>query len=237
MWQREVYGHSVLGSPLEIYLPENPVQTLIVGALHGDEPETTWMLARLLENVSPKDSHAAIILTMNPDGLQRGVRSNAVGVDLNRNFPASRWRSGSTNMYPAGTPLVPEMREDRDMTVHWSSGLAPASEPETKALISVCEKLKYPFLVNVHTPLHKLAWSGPMIGQLGTRLEQISQLPLVVQETGVTDPDLYGCIREWYTDLGKSCLTYEFPYAALTHLLQTQLDPLKFLTQSHDRWN
>ncbi|MCD8726117.1 M14 family zinc carboxypeptidase, partial [Klebsiella pneumoniae] len=33
---------------------------------------------------------------VNPDGCQLGLRANARGVDLNRNFPAANWKQGET---------------------------------------------------------------------------------------------------------------------------------------------
>ena len=35
-----------------------------------------------------------VVLTVNPDGCQLGLRANARGVDLNRNFPAANWKQG-----------------------------------------------------------------------------------------------------------------------------------------------
>lgn len=236
-WERRQYGVSALGAPLEVYLPKNPVQTLVAGAMHGDEPESGWMLARVLETVDAADSHAAIVLCMNPDGLQRAVRANGRGVDLNRNFPDPAWSTDPVLMFPAGTPLVPELRDPRFRTTQWSSGEQPASEPETAAFIALAQELGLPFLVNVHTPLHRLSWSGPMIGDLGRRLEALSGLPLVMEDEVLDRTAPEGCMRAWYSDgLGKSCLTWEFPYERLPVLRQTQLAALQLLTRPHGEW-
>ncbi|MDI5754606.1 DUF2817 domain-containing protein, partial [Salmonella enterica subsp. enterica serovar Montevideo] len=37
-----------------------------------------------------------VVLAVNPDGCQLGLRANANGIDLNRNFPAANWKAGET---------------------------------------------------------------------------------------------------------------------------------------------
>ncbi len=236
-WERRQYGTSVLGAPLEVYMPGGDVQSLVVGTIHGDEPESGWMLARVLETVDAADAHAAIVLAINPDGLQQFTRANANSVDLNRNFPDPTWSNDAVRMFPAGTPLVPELREDRFRTTTWRSGTGPASEPESAALVKLATDLGLPFLVNVHTPLHRLSWSGPMIGSIGERVSNMTQLPLNIENEIVERTAPEGSIRAWYTDgLGKSCLTWEFPYERVSVLRQTQLAALQLLCRPHSEW-
>jgi protein MpaA len=237
-WRRETYGRSQLGAPLEVWMPERErVDTLIVGTIHGDEPESGWMLARVLETIAAGDSHAAIVLAVNPDGLARFTRANANRVDLNRNFPDPAWSNDAVMMFEAGTPLVPELREPQDRVVKWRSGERPGDQPESAALMQLCRDLGMPFLVNVHTPLHRLSWSGPQMGSLAQTLSEMSGLPLVVEEHIEKRTRPEGSLRAWYADqCGKSCLTWEFPYAPLPHLLQTQLAALQLLTHDPARW-
>lgn len=237
-WRRETYGASTLGAPLEVWMPERKqVSTLIVGTLHGDEPESGWMLARVLETVSAAESHAAIVLTVNPDGLSHFTRANANNVDLNRNFPDPAWSSDPVMMFPAGTALVPELREVSDRVVEWRSGDHPGDQAESAALMALCERLDWPFLVNVHTPLSRLSWSGPMLGNLAQDLARLSGLPLVVEERVEKRTRPEGSLRAWYADRqGESCLTWEFPYAPLPYLVQTQLAALQLLTRDPASW-
>jgi predicted nicotinamide N-methyase len=80
---------------------------------------------RALRQLATPPEHVAVVLAANPDGLLRGTRANANGVDLNRNFPASNWRAGT---------VTSRATIDAPSDVVLSTGTAPASEPETQAL-------------------------------------------------------------------------------------------------------
>ena len=69
-------------------------RVLVIGCIHGDECEGIEV-TRLLERSRP---HADLWLVhqLNPDGFARRARTNAHGVDLNRDFlDASSARHGS----------------------------------------------------------------------------------------------------------------------------------------------
>ncbi len=83
----KVYGHSHLGLPLEVWHPSSTCKILIHAGIHGEEGETTVALSRALRLLTEPSPHCAVVLAANPDGLVRGTRGNARGVDLNRNFP------------------------------------------------------------------------------------------------------------------------------------------------------
>lgn len=131
----QTIGRSIRGAAIEMHtLGRGPVETLIFAGIHGDERNSAelaeLLVAHLRANPAAGNGRGvAIIPRANPDGLARGTRGNANGVDLNRNFPASNWR-------PAG-------RGRRH-------GTHAASEPETRALIAVMERLRPARIVSIH---------------------------------------------------------------------------------------
>ena len=83
------YGCSVLGAPLRYYPCRSACRLLVFAAIHGEEPETTFLLSRCLRAFDTNFKHVAFVLCANPDGVALGTRGNANGVDLNRNFATS----------------------------------------------------------------------------------------------------------------------------------------------------
>ena len=86
-----------------------------------------------------------MILAVNPDGCQLGLRANARGIDLNRNFPAANWRAGET-VYRWNSSA-----EERDVVL--LTGDTPGSEPETQALCQLIHKIHPAWVVTFHDPL------------------------------------------------------------------------------------
>src|SRR5574344_1458264 len=85
------YGVSAEGIPLR-YLPARERTDLLVFAgIHGEEPETTFLLTRTLRMLKTPPAHVACILAANPDGLLRGTGAAAPGVDLLPHHDASPW--------------------------------------------------------------------------------------------------------------------------------------------------
>lgn len=124
-------GRSVLGAPIvahchRVMRPRAVV--LVVGAIHGSEPDTADVCSAILADTAARpsvDVETWVVPIANPDGRPTENRRNARGVDLNRNFP-HRWS-------PAD-----------------SGGPRPASEPETRALMSFVDDLRPDVTVWIH---------------------------------------------------------------------------------------
>jgi hypothetical protein len=156
------YGKSVEGRPLRaIRVPATGATTarvLCAANIHGVE----WIGGRVAHGFlrSLGAEHAAlrsraevwVIPCLNPDGHARtweraGVgrlatlRSNARGVDLNRNFP--RPKGAKASWIPgtgSGRPGDPTYR-----------GLGPLSEPETAALAALLDRTPFVASVSLHS--------------------------------------------------------------------------------------
>jgi len=147
-----VYGASADGIPLTVYLPEDGnAEIVILAAIHGDETETTVAVSEALRCLPAGDLRAAVILCGNPDGMLRGTRGNARGVDLNRNFPTSNWKPD---------PVFYKSRANDARDIALSPGAKPASEPETIALLSLLERLHPRAVVSLHSALACVDDSG-----------------------------------------------------------------------------
>lgn len=123
-WPRRItIGTSTNGRPLVAIRYGNPSAEkvlLTVGIIHGNEKKGGAIANRLRQRppTTKGDYQIWVIPTMNPDGTARTRRHNARGVDLNRNFPYnwSRWT--------------------------YAAGRAPGSEPETRAVVNLIDRLR-----------------------------------------------------------------------------------------------
>jgi murein peptide amidase A len=145
---REVLGTSVDGRPIVAVHrvrattaaldPADPAaagirRVLVIGNIHGDEQAGLRVVRRLLAREHlPAELDLWLIRTVNPDGTAADRRTNAHGVDLNRNF-RYLWHSS-----PRGAT--------------WS-GKAPLSEPESVVLRDLIRRLRPDLTVIFHQPL------------------------------------------------------------------------------------
>ena len=205
------YGRSVLGLPLEVWRPRRDCHLLIHAGIHGEEPETTYALSRALRQLVNPPEHCAVVLAANPDGITRGTRGNARGVDLNRNFPSKDWRPG--------TVTHRSTIEDKS-DVLLSTGESPASEPEVQALLALIAELKPRAVIALHAPLACI--DDANASALGHRLAQRTGMPLV-RDVGYPTPGSFG---SWGSDNGVPVVTYEFPLAATEVLMRDHVPVL-----------
>ncbi len=207
----DVYGQSYLGLPLEVWRPRERCRYLIFAGIHGEEPETTYALSRALRQLAEPLEKCAVVLAANPDGIVRGTRGNARGVDLNRNFPSSDWRS---------TPVTHRSTLQDVSDVLLSPGESAASEPETRALLSLIADLKPEAVIALHAPLACIDDAND--SALGRWLAERTGMPLV-RDVGYPTPGSFG---SWGSDNNVPVVTYEFPLAATEILMRDHVPVL-----------
>jgi protein MpaA len=209
-----VYGRSALGRPLEVWLPPDgassgPPDVLVCAGIHGEEPETTVTVSSALRSIERGQLRSAVVLGANPDGLARGTRGNARGVELNRNFPTRDWEA-------APSPHKFTRADPQDVLL--SPGPQPGSEPETRALMQLVRALKPRHVVTVHAPLECVI--DPQPTALGLWLAAVGHLPLQPDSNSSTPGTLDAWARE---QAGASAITLELPVCskdqALVHYL------------------
>lgn len=126
-----VLGKSVNGRPVKMYVIGNgPRIALYFATIHGDESAGTDMLLRLKTHLEKNpmalgDWQVRIVPMVNPDSCRR---TNARGVDLNRNFPHLWSRSPRDDEYSGPHALSePEARCVQMAVLGQSPG--PAGRP------------------------------------------------------------------------------------------------------------
>lgn len=204
----EIYGESSLGQRLEFWRSARTTETLIVGGIHGEEPDTTVLLSRALRSIGEIPRTVAVVPSANPDGLVRGLRSNAAGVDLNRNFPSAGWLPD---------PVTHCWTLEHPSEVLLSSGGGPGSEPETAALVSLIRTLRPRRILSLHG--HLSCIDDPDGSAFGRWLADRTSLPLV-EEIGYPTP---GSMGEWAAGEGISIVTWEMAPVSIETMYQTQL--------------
>jgi protein MpaA len=174
-------GRSVQGTPLylrDVGEDNARLRVLVIGAIHGDELSSAsvalhWIRLAAEEKMDlPQTVHWRFVPVLNPDGLlaHPPKRTNAHGVDLNRNFPTPNW--------------------ERDASIYWNKrtgkdprrwpGPKPISEPESRFLHDQMQSFKPHLIVSIHAPYGVLDFDGPSVppSRLGRLyLDQVGIFP------------------------------------------------------------
>lgn len=198
------YGRSALDASLR-YIPcSGKCRLLVVAGIHGEEPETTFLLSRVLRAFEKPFESVAFVLCANPDGVTLGTRGNANGVDLNRNFPTSNWSKD-----PVGSRSVLEAPRDTLL----SAGSAPGSEPETAALAALIQKLSPEAVLSMHAPMACV--DAPVCSPLVESLCEAFGVPWHA-DIGYPTP---GSLGTWCKEQkSPECITLELPRMSLEAL-------------------
>lgn len=127
---------------------------LVIGTIHGDEPDGKRVVDELLTEPVPIDTEIWVIRDGNPDGAKLATRRNANEVDINRNFPI-KWVAS-------------------DPSARTYSGPSPASEPETLALMNAVELIKPTRIVVFHQPYEQIDCPPERPLTISDRLSQLT---------------------------------------------------------------
>ncbi len=130
---------------------------LLVGGTHGDELASISIVFKWMHTLEKHHSglfHWRINPLMNPDGaLQpRHQRTNANGVDLNRNFATPESKNGAALDYWRVKTYENERRYP---------GPFPLSEPETNWLHQEIDQFKPDVVIAVHAPYSLVDYDAP----------------------------------------------------------------------------
>jgi protein MpaA len=193
--EARVIGTSAQGRPIVAVHRWRPGATrtvLVIGSMHGDERAGLRVVHRLATRPLPTDVDLWLIRSVNPDGTAAGRRTNAQGVDLNRNFPR-RW--------------VPSPRG----TATWS-GPSAASEPETRAVLRFVKAIRPRTTVVFHQPLFGVDSYRAKSMLLVRALSQGTGLP--VRSFGCHG-GCHGTFTDWHNDRTRGrAVTIELGHSA-----------------------
>ncbi len=153
-------GVSVRGRPLlqrDVAAPNARLRVLVLGGIHGDELSSTALVLNWVGAAmeTPSNIHWRFVPLMNPDGMlqDKPTRTNARGVDLNRNFPTPNWDKEAPAYWAKRTRSDPRRYP----------GLKALSEPESRWLHDEMERWKPDLIVSVHAPYGVLDFDGPTV--------------------------------------------------------------------------
>ena len=134
----------------------NRQRILLIGGMHGDEFSSVSIVFQWMERLAEdrfQPFHWRVVPCLNPDGLlsKPETRTNARGVDLNRNFPTPDWERTALPYW--------EKHTNRDPRRY--PGPSSLSEPESRWLLRHIEYFRPDAIVSVHAPYGILDYDGP----------------------------------------------------------------------------
>ena len=149
---------------IEVFGNELNPKVLVIGCFHGDEPQGEYLIRKYLE----KKLKSSLLFV--PRLNASNTRTNYNAVDLNRNFPTRNWILAEKNDYFGGEK--------------------PASEIETRFIISIVEKYNPKVILSLHAPYKVVNYDGPAEG-LAKKISEIIGYP-VEESIGYPTPGSFG---------------------------------------------
>ena len=162
------FQKTVQGREIALYGNGGKCKSLIIGVFHGDEPQGEFLIKKYLESNS--ESSLYFIPCLNPDGMAVKKRTNASGVDLNRNFPTDNWEYSAKDEFFGGE--------------------SPASEIETKFVMGILEEYKPKLILTLHAPFKVVNFDGNA-REISEKISKIINYP-VEENIGYPTPGSFG---------------------------------------------
>ena len=156
------------GNSISLYKNEKHNSVLVLGCMHGDEPQGEYLIKEYL-NFNP-NTKLMFVPCVNPDGVASKTRVNSNGVDINRNFPTKNWELTEKNEFFGGEK--------------------PMSEIETKFLVDVIEQTKPNLILTLHAPFKVVNYDGDA-QEVAEKISEIIGYP-VEASIGYPTPGSFG---------------------------------------------
>lgn len=185
------FGHTAKGTPiLAQRYGHQGKKILILGGVHGDEFEGVQGALKIQSVFNTLYSfklQITVVPQFNIDGILKGTRQNARGVDLNRNLPSRDW-------------------DPKAHKAHYAPGPFANSEPENQALTKYLTTEKPHLILSLHS------WK-PLLNTNGNCTDFANIISSytgyeVTPDIGYPTPGSLGNYGS--NDLGIPVLTYEF---------------------------
>jgi protein MpaA len=209
-----VEGRSIKACQLNGSNPNAENTLLVIGTIHGDEPDGRRVVDELSAEGAPPGTNIWLIRDGNPDGSQLATRRNANQVDLNRNFPI-KWMAS-------------------DPAARTYSGPSPASEPETLALMNAVETIKPTRVVVFHQPYEQIDCPPERPATISDRLSQLTGYKsecIPGERSGSPTNSYTGTFTIWTNSTfpGTTAVTFELGIITAQSKIQTIAQALRTL--------
>lgn len=144
---------------------------LIIGVVHGDEPQGKFLIENYLKNLFESKNRMLFIPCLNPDGLELKTRANANEIDINRNFPTNNW---------VREPFASE----------YFGGESAANEIETKFVVEIIDEFSPDVILTLHAPYKVVNYDGPA-KDIAEKISEIIDYPTST-DIGYPTPGSFG---------------------------------------------
>lgn len=147
---------------------KTPKNILVIGVVHGDEPQGEYLINKYLENKNRVLNNNLIYI---PRLNFNNERKNKNGVDINRNFPTKNWKL-------------------QDKNDDYYGGEFPNSELETKLVVDLIESSNFDAIITIHSPYKIINYDGDCY-KLAQKISKLLNYP-VQKDIGYETPGSFG---------------------------------------------